>query len=261
MTQLNATSTTIRALARNPNTASLPGGVTLVYGDLAAPDSLDAALDGVDAVFLIWPLHTAAVLPAVLDAIKRHARRVVFLGSGGVADLDFAGQHRLINDTGLEAVFIRPSTFAANALWWARQVRAGDVVRGAYGGLAMPMLHEHDIAAVAVHALLEDGPDNSHAGATYTLIGPEAVTQAEQVRAIGEALGRPVRWQEVSRAEAGQQMLTDGFPHSFVDVLLDTYATMLTQPPQPITHTVQEITGTPARTFAQWALDHARDFR
>jgi uncharacterized protein YbjT (DUF2867 family) len=225
-------------------------------GDLAEPRTLDACLSGVDAVFLMWPLHTADALPAVLEMIKMHTRRVVFLGSGGVRDLTMAGQQELLKQSGLEWTFISPSTFAVNALWWAKQIRAGDVVRGAYGDLAMAMLHEADIAAVAVHALTSAG----HEGMTYHLTGPEVLSQAQQVRIIGEAINRPLRWAELARPQARQQMLTDDFPLSFVDVLLDTYATMLTSEPE-LTATVEEITGSPARTFRQWAADHADEFR
>ncbi|MEV0697459.1 NAD(P)H-binding protein [Saccharopolyspora sp. NPDC050389] len=246
---LRSTGAAVRAVARN--VTGLSADVEPVSADLADPGAFAAALGGIDAVFLIWPLHTAEALPAVLDAVGD--RRLVFLGTGGVRDLDMVRQQQML---GANSVFIRPSTFAANALWWAPQIRAGDVVRGAFGELAVSMLHERDIAAVAVRALLDDSPD-----AAYALTGPEVLSQAEQVRIIGAALGRPIRWQEVSRTEARQQMLADGFPRSFVDVLLATYAAMLTQPPPLVTGTVEAATGVPARTFRQWADDHADDFR
>ncbi|HEY6423296.1 MAG TPA: hypothetical protein VIY28_08660 [Pseudonocardiaceae bacterium] len=42
--------------------------------------------------------------------------------------------------------------------------------------------------------------------------------------------------------------------------LLNAYAGLVAEP-GPITTTVDEITGTPARTFREWAIDHADDFR
>ncbi|MEV0085190.1 NAD(P)H-binding protein [Saccharopolyspora sp. NPDC050642] len=247
----------IRAMVRTPAMADLPDGVEVVRGNLAEPESLHGCLRGVDAVFLMWPLHTGEVLPAVLEVIATQARRVVFLGSGGVGDLTMDQQQQLIEQRGLESTVIRPSTFAVNALWWAKQIRAGDVVRGAYGELPLAMLHEADIAAVAVQALTSDG----HDGATYRLTGPQVLSQAEQVRIIGEAIGRPLRWEELSPQDARQQLVADGFPPSFVDVLLDAYATMITWPVPEITTTIEAVTGTPARTFRQWVIDHATDFQ
>jgi len=242
----------VRALSRTPG--RFPAHVETVSADLSDPATLVPALRGVEAVFLMWPLRTAAALPGVLEVIG--ARRVVFLGSGGVSDLTMDEQQEVFARSGLEWTVIRPSTFAVNALWWARQIRAGDVVRGIHGDLGLAMLHEADIAAVAVRALT----DAACAGEVYDLTGPAVLTQAEQVRIIGEVLGRPLRWEEVSRAEARGQMTADGFPESFVDVLLDAYAAMSAWPAPAITTTVAEVTGLHARGFRCWVGDHGREF-
>jgi uncharacterized protein YbjT (DUF2867 family) len=243
--QLCAAGVPVRAMTRNP-AASFPDGVEVAHGDLRDP--LD--LRGIDAVFLMWPLHTGAALPGVLDAVGD--RHVVYLGSGGVRGLSMAEQAALVSRRPKWTV-IRPSTFAVNALWWARQIRAGDEVRGAHGDLAMAMLHEADIAAVAVRSLLD-----GLAGRTFDITGPAALTQAEQVRVIGEVLGRPLRWVELPRPEARARLLADGLPESFADVLLDVYAVMPRRP--AVTSTVAEVTGRPARTFAEWVADHAAEF-
>jgi uncharacterized protein YbjT (DUF2867 family) len=243
--QLCAAGVPVRALTRD-TTATFPDGVEVAHGDLR--DGLD--LHGVDAVFLVWPLHSGESLLATLDAIG--SRHVVFLGSGGVRDLTMAEQEVMVSRSP-QWTFIRPSTFAVNALWWTRQIGAGDDVRGAHGDLAMAMLHEADIAAVAVRSLLD-----GRVGETFGITGPEALPQAEQVRIIGEVLGRPLRWVEVPRPEAREQLLADGLPESFVDVLLDAYAVMPRRP--AVTNTVAEVTGRPALTFAEWVSDHAAEF-
>jgi uncharacterized protein YbjT (DUF2867 family) len=86
VTQLLRTGAVVRALARDPTSAGLPGGVDVVRGDLSAPGTLDACLNGGDAVFLLWPGLTADLAPAVLDAIRKHTRRLVYLSSLGVRD-------------------------------------------------------------------------------------------------------------------------------------------------------------------------------
>jgi uncharacterized protein YbjT (DUF2867 family) len=249
----------VRALTRNPSTAGLPPGVEIRSGGVM---DIKSALDDVDAVFLMWPLHNAE--PSVVDAIKRHARRVVFLSSGAVHDPDnpigrlHREMERAIEDSGLEWTHLRPSTFAANALWWADQIRAGDEVRGFCGDIAMALLHEADMAAVAVRALTEDG----HQGKAYDLFGPGFHTQAEQVRIIGEVLGRPLRWIEETPAEAGTRLRADpNFPDDFVNPLLDGYTKMRTAPLPTLTNTVKEVTGRPARTFRTWVMDHTADFQ
>jgi uncharacterized protein YbjT (DUF2867 family) len=141
-------------------------------------------------------------------------------------------------------------------LWWADQIRAGNVVRGPYGAVSMALLHEADMAAVAVRALTEDG----HTGHAYSLTGPEALSQVDQVRIIGEVLNRPLRWEELARSAARALLLADAnFPDSFVEPLLDGYAEMLGSSPATTT-TVEEVTGTPAGTFRSWVADHIEDF-
>src|SRR4051794_22224155 len=127
LSQLAATGVSVRALVRNPNNASLPPNVEVVCADLTLAHTLDKALDGVDAVFLLWLAPPAAVTPA-LQRIVKQARRIVFLSSpyktphpffqGGqpnpVAALH-AEIERLIEASGRQWTFLRPGMFAANA--------------------------------------------------------------------------------------------------------------------------------------------------
>ncbi|GAA0842433.1 NmrA family NAD(P)-binding protein [Streptosporangium amethystogenes subsp. fukuiense] len=245
----------VRALARDLEAACLPDGVEVVRGDLADPDTLHAPLDGVEAVFLLWPFATAESMPAVLDVVATHARRVVYLSSAAVRGYEQQIE-QLVERSGLEWTFLRPHAFAANALRWAGQIRAEAVARGPYGTAAMPPLHERDLAAVAVRTLVDDG----HNGAIYELTGPEILTQAEQASIIGEVIGRPVHWEETSPQVARQQMLTQGWPPAAVNGILQAQAEMVTAP-RAATTTVAEVTGAPARTFRTWVTDHAGEFR
>jgi uncharacterized protein YbjT (DUF2867 family) len=252
MAQLLETgSAEVRALTREP--VDLPPTVEGVRGDLSVPDSLHAAFDEVEAVFLVWPFATAEGLETVLKGMAE-ARRVVYLSSAAVRDHERQAEE-LIAGSGVRWTILRPHAFAANALRWAEQIRGGGVVRGPYGQAAMSVVHERDIAAVAVRALTQD----RHAGAVYELTGPHSLTQAEQVRVIGEAIGHPVRWEETSPEDARRQMLARGWPAAAVDGILRAQAEM-TLGPAPVTATVEEVTGTAARTFRSWAAEHAHAF-
>lgn len=256
----------VRALARDPGSARLPGGVDVVQGDLAVPETLDAAMDGVEAVFLIWPFMTSEPAPLVIDTISRHARHVVYLSASTVADgVDPAADsiiafhtdiERLIQRSSLGWTFLRSGGFASNTLEWAGQIRTDGVVRRPYGTAGRSLIHERDIASVAVRALTEDG----HIGAKYVLTGPQSLTQMEQLRTIGEAIGRPLRWEETSRDLAQQAMLGFGWPRPAVEQALDYWAGLVTEP-ETVTPTVEQLTGAPGHTFQEWAADHAADFR
>lgn len=259
VSQLLDTGAAVRALVREPDSANLPDEVEVVRGDLSEPDTLDARLEGVKSVFLLWlftaPKASAKIAPAVVDAISRHARRIVYLSADAAEELDsfWAALERLVEQSGLEGTFLRPTGFAANTLMWAEQIRAGGVVRRPYGAAARSLIHERDIATVAIRALTED----RHDGERYVLTGPQTLTQAEQVRIIGEAIDSPVRWEELPR-EAARQELAEAFGDaSFADVALDAWARFVTQPERVIS-TVEEVTGRSARTFRQWAGSRRR---
>lgn len=262
--ELTRAGAAVRAFSRT--SAGLPESVAAVRGDLTEPAGLDAALTGVESVFLVWPLLTAEAAPPVIEAIGRHARRVVYLSSMSVRDdtteqsdpisAFHAELERLIAASGLEWTFLRAGGFAGNTLEWAADIRRDGVVRRPYGSAARSLIHERDIAAVAARALTEEG----HAGQRYVLTGPETVTQVEQARLIGEAIGRPVRFAEVPAEEARRGMLAQGWPAEVADGMLGAWSVMA-RSPEPVTATVEKLTGVPARTFRQWALDHAADFR
>jgi uncharacterized protein YbjT (DUF2867 family) len=254
----------VRAFVRAARRGRVPEGAEVARGDLSAPETLEGALTGVEAVFLIWPFLTCDGAPAVLAAIARMVRRLVYLSSSGVNDdagrqTDpinqlHADMESLIEASGLEWTILRANTIASNALGWAGQIRRGDVVSGP-DIAPTAVIHERDVAAVAVRVLTGDG----YLGAKLVLTGPQVLSRAGQVQLIGEAIGRPLRFEKVPVSVAREQMLADGRPPALVEALL---ASAETRPASDvITTTVEQITGTAARTFREWAADHADDFR
>jgi uncharacterized protein YbjT (DUF2867 family) len=265
--QLAAAGVSFRAMTRNPAEAGLPRQVEVVAGDLTAPATLDRCLEGIDTVFLVW-VAPAAAAPAAVERIAKVARRVVFLTaplktphpffqqpnpSRAVAE----GVEQLIESSGLEWTFLRAGIFAGNARhFWGPQICAGDLVRWPYLEAPTAPTDERDLAAVGVRALCEDG----HAGAEYVVTGPQSLTQAEQVRTIGSAIGRPLRVEEISPSEAQSELLPVFGSPFVVNMLLNAWAAALGQPAF-VTATFSELTGTPPRTFLDWAIDHGDAFR
>jgi uncharacterized protein YbjT (DUF2867 family) len=266
ISQLIAANVRVRALARNPDSANLPAQVEIVQGDITIPDTLDRSLDDVDVVFMVWTAPGTAFAP-VLERIAKQVSRIVFLSTPYQTAHPLFQQpnphakmhaefDRLIEASGLQWTFLRPGMFAANALlWWAPQLRADDVVRWPYAEAPTAPIHERDIAAVAVRTLCEDG----HGGKDYVLTGPQSLSQFEQVGIIGDVIGRSLRFEEISPEEARKELLTVG-PLPAINMLLNAWAAAIGQPAF-VTSTVADITGTPARTFRDWAIDHSTKFR
>jgi uncharacterized protein YbjT (DUF2867 family) len=256
----------VRALTRNPQTATFPPAVEVVAGDFSRPESLEPALQGVNAVFLVWTLSFDTA-PAVVERIARHTRRLVFLSAPHRTPHPFFQQpnpmatlhvelEQLFVDTGLETTIVRPGVFSSNALnWWAPTIRSGQPIRWPYGGAETAPIDERDVGAVAARVLYADG----HAGGDYVLTGPDALSQADQVRIIGEVIGRDVPFEELSPDEFRQQT-ADTWPRPVVNMLLDAWEATMGHPAY-VTTTVSDILGAPPRTYRQWVTDHAAAFR
>ncbi|WP_336215584.1 NmrA family NAD(P)-binding protein [Nonomuraea sp. LPB2021202275-12-8] len=254
--QLLAAGHRVRALTRDPARADLPAGAEAVAGNLADAASLSAAFAGVSAAHLISfdaadfaPLRNGPDIVAL--AVKSGVRKVTVL-KGDVAKSPL---EEAVEVGGLEWTHLAPVEFMSNALEWAESVRAEGVVREAFPDAKSAMIHEADIAAVAAAALTGD----RHAGREYWLTGPEALTPPEKVRTIAEVLGREVRYVELSRDEIVEEWRRAGYSDADVEFFL----TMRTDPPAAgytVLPTVEEVTGRPARTFAQWVREHAAAF-
>lgn len=254
----------VRALVRRPESAALPAGVDVASGDLAVPASVDAVLDAVETVFLVWTAPPATA-PAVIDRLATSARRVVLLSSphqfphpffrqrNPMADLH-AGIERLIAASGLESTVLRPGMFASNAaMWWAPAIRTDGVVRWPYGAVETAPVDDRDVAAVAARTLQEDG----HAGRDYVLTGPEPLTQAQQVSIIGDVLGRRTTFVELSPEEFRRET-AESWPRPVVDMLLAAWDASAGTPAL-VTSTISDVLGSPPRTFRDWVTDHASE--
>lgn len=258
----------VRAVTRNPQAAGLPAVVEVVAGDPSRPETIAPFLEGVTSLFL----HPRAVGLAASELLKlareRGVKRVVVLSAVNVDD-ELANQpSRFQGDrnkeveeaaigSGLEWVSLRASSFAANSIRaWGAQIRAGDVVRYPYAAFEESPLDERDLAEIGACALLTD----ELVGRRLELTGPQSLTHAEMVAIIGKAIGKPLRYQEIPPEVAKQGMIEYGMPKPFVEALMGRYAREVGQT-APLTSEVEKILGHPARTFGEWAKDHAGAFR
>lgn len=256
----------VRALTRNATDARMPAEVHVVVGDLAEPASLDVALRGIDAVFMVWTAPISAAASAIDRITAAAPSRVVFLGAPHRTPHPFFQQpnpmrvmhvelERLLAASGLTTTILRPGMLASNSIdWWGQQIRQGDIVRWPYAAVETAPIDERDLAGVAAHVLT----DARHDGCDYVLTGPESLSQAAQVDAIGNAIGRALRFEELSPDEF-RRTIASGWPPAIVDMLLDAWGAAVDLPAY-VASTVAELTGAPARTFAQWAADNVGAF-
>ena len=270
--QLVAAGVRVRAMTRWPQRARFAEAVETVAGDLADPATLEPVLAGVDRMYLFPVPGTAREVVSL--ARRAGVERVVVLSSSAVtggADTTFhLPVEQAVEEFSPEWTHVRPGEFMLNKLFlWGPSIRAEGVVYEPFPEVASWPVHERDVADVAVAALLRDG----HHGKAYDLSGPEFITRQEQVDAIATASGREVRLDVVTPEQAREHYRRQGgFAAANADFLLGFtdyqgnkreptsvwYPTVRPAGPRP---TAQRVTGLPSRTFAQWARDHADEWR
>jgi len=227
--------------------------------DLTAPD----ALTGVRKVFLYAdpagaPAFVAAARAAGVEHVVLLSSSTVVMPNAG--ENPIARRHAVVEkalmESGIPWTFVRPGGFAANARnWWARSIRAERVVRTAFPEAGIAPVHERDMAAVSVRALLDPG----HEGASYLLSGPESITQRQMVEQLAAALGEPIRLEKVS-VEEYRAVVADFLPPDFIEFALRFYAHW-EGAPAPVYDGAEKVLGRPPLPFAAWAAEHTADFR
>ncbi len=253
--QLLARGEQVRALSRTPERVDFPEGVEAVRGDLTDPESLVSAFEGVEAVHLITfggeafaPLETGPQILAL--AQKAGVRRITVLHGSRPTPLEDA-----VRSGPLDWTVIMPMEFMANAREWAEPIRDAGTASEPFIGRLSATVHEADIGAVTAEALRAPG----HAGQEYLVTGPESLSVQDKVDAIAAARGSAVRLVELTEEQARKQWQAEGMPADTVDFLVSVYRDTPVEG-RTVTDVVQRVTGRPARTFAQWAREHAAEF-
>lgn len=236
----------VRALTRNPR-ATFPDGVEVAVGDLSVPRTLAPALEGVTGLHLITlgAFHAGPELVELATAAG--VRRVSVLSGWDESSVEKALRASSLGWTQIQCV-----EFMANALDWAPSIREEGVVR-VFGDAPGAVVHEADIAAVAVTALVDGG----HEGRCYELTGPQSLTPFERVRQISAAIGREIRYEALTEAQF--RLAMQGWDADYIEFAVQLRA----DPPEVgsiVQPTVAQVTGRPARTFTQWAAENAAAF-
>ncbi|WP_026932037.1 NAD(P)H-binding protein [Glycomyces tenuis] len=257
----------VRALTRYPASAGFPDGVEVVAGDPSRPEEIAPHLQDVRAVFL----NARAIGDAVGDfaelARRAGVRRLVALAAYNV-EHDLALQpSRYVGDrnreceaaaeeSGLEWVSLRPDVYANMALpLWGAQLARGDEVSWPFPDFTEAAIDPRDVAEVAARALTDD----DLLGTKPVLTGPEAISHTEMVTALAEATGRPLRYRAIGPVEAVAQIAAMGLPPELAASFIARYAAFDGRP-ATVTGEVERLLGRPARSYRDWARDHAAFF-
>jgi len=240
------------------------GRVDIFVGDLAAPESLRAALEGVDKFFLV---NSGPQIP-VRDEVAATAARatgvkhLVKLSSMDVQHgLAIGAWHErgeaAVRASGVPFTFVQPTGFMSNLLAWAPSIKAEGVVRASTGDGRRAFIHSDDIAAVAVMALTSCAYD----GESLPITGPEALSFAEVTARIGAAIGRPLTFQPISDEEAGQRYSRISGSAEETEAHVALWRAIREGRVATVNNNVQRILGRKPIALDQWLMENAGAFR
>lgn len=244
------------------------GGQTTVLGDMADPASLHQAFTGVETLFLLFPYQANAIALArnAVHAAQLAGVKHIVRSSGAGADASspvsiarMQGEiDQLIEQSGIEYTLLRPNGFMQNWVNFAAgQIKAGNYA-APNGDGAISVIDVRDIAEVAAIVLTDPA---AHAGKSYSLTGGEALSTAQQVAMVAAAAGRPVRYDDITEAQAKAAMLGWGMDPQVVEWTLSLSHVYKQGWGAGISPDVQMLTGHAPRRFADFVAENAAAWR
>jgi len=264
--QIAATGAKVRAAFQTvTKAAAAPSGVEIATMDYNKPETLQAALKGIERVFLVAP--PTPNLPALerkaIDEIKQSGvRHVVKLSAMGGRDAIFPRQHAdsedYIKSSGVSYTFLRPNGFMQNFVTYnGATINTQNAFYGSQGDGEVSQIDLRDIAAVAVKTLTEDG----HQGKAYTLTGPEALSNARVAEILSEDTGREIRYVDLPAEQFKQALLGAGLQEWSANALVDLQQFYRRGSASAVTRDVEQLLGRKPISFEQFSRDYAQAFQ
>ena len=252
----------VRALVRDPSRAP-HGGVEIVTGDFDRPDTLDAAMRGIDTVLLVSPAVPAQEIAVIDSAARQGVSHVIKVTSKASADSPVdrrRGQAQIeahLEAVGLAHTLLRANAYMQNLLALAPMIRQTGGFLMSAGDGQVGMIDARDVAATA--AVIAAAP-KEHAGRAYWLTGPGLITYTDIAKELSAARQRPVEYRQVSPAEHRALMIQAGIPEAVATSNAQAFGLIAEGDAAWLSDDVTSITGTSPSSLRTFIADHVQAF-
>jgi len=255
----------VRVLVRDPDKAKAlaDAGAAIAVGDLDVPASLDAAMAGVTTVVLVSPAVPAQEVNVVASAARAGVGHVVKATSKASADSPIARRRWQANieaglaASGLAHTLLRSNAYMQNVLALAPAIAKTSGFGSSAGKGRVGMVAARGVGAVA--AGISASPAR-HAGKTYWLTCPELISNYDVAAVLSKLLGRTITYRELSFDENKDAMIRAGVPEPIAEMNAQAFSMTAEGDAEWVTGDVPSLLGRPARSFEQFAADHAAAF-
>lgn len=251
----------VAGMVRDPTAAAglVAAGVQAVVADYARPDSLDAALAGVDRLLLISSNAVGARVAQhrnVVEAARRAGvTRLAYTSilHADTTPLALAADHReteaVIRASGLPHAMLRNGWYTENVTAATPAILAHGAVVGSAGEGRISFAARADYAEAAAAVLTADEAGTR----VYELAGDAGITKAELAAEIARQTGRPIVYRDLPRGEYETVLIGAGLPEAFARLVADSdvharggalhdagrqLGTLIGRPTTPLAHVV-----------------------
>ncbi|WP_329259943.1 SDR family oxidoreductase [Actinoallomurus sp. NBC_01490] len=256
-----------RALVRDPSRA--PGGeawngVEIAVGDFDRPDTLDAAMRGIDTVLLISPSVPGQEIAVIDSAVRQGVEYVVKITNHKASEdspvdrrRDHARTEAHLKGTGLAYTLLAPNLLMQNLFAVAPMIKQTRGFVMSAGDGRFGMIDSRDVSATAAAVAMAP---SRHAGRVYPLTGPELVTYADVAKELTEALGHEVEYRRISPDEHRSAMIQAGVPEPVATSNAQVFGLIAEGDAAWLTDDVTSVTGDPPRSLRTFIADHVGAF-
>ena len=255
----------VRVLVRDPAKAEglAEAGAEVAVGDLNVPASIDEAMTGIKSVVLVSPAVPAQELSVVRSAAQAGAGHVTKVTSKASADSPIARRRWQteieagLAASGIPHTLLRSNAYMQNVLALVPAIAAASSFGSAAGKGRTGMVDARDVAAVAAEIAASPA---THAGKTYRLTGPELLSNYDVAAVLSELLGRAITYRELTFEDNKDAMIRAGVPEPIAEMNAQAFSLTASGDAEWVTGDIPSVLGRPARSFEQFAADHAAAF-
>ena len=221
--------------------------------DWDKPATWNSAIAGTRVAYVTYqpdlavPGAEATIKEFVHIAAEAGVEHIVLLSGRGEAGAERAEQ--ILMHSGMTWNIVRASWFAQNfsESFMLDGILAGELVLPA-GDTVEPFIDVDDIADVAVAAITE----TRHRNKLFEVSGPRALSFAECIQEISTALGRPVKYTQVSIDAYIKQLQEQGMPEDMQWLLRELFTVVFDGRNSEVAPGVEQALGRQATDFSSY---------
>ncbi|MEZ0113877.1 uncharacterized protein YbjT (DUF2867 family) [Catenulispora sp. EB89] len=256
--QRHPTRALVRDAARAPQ-----ADVEIAVGDFDRPETLDAAMRGIETVILVSPAVPAQEIAVIASAARQGVRHIVKITSKASADSPVErrrGQAQIeayLETSGLSYTLLRANAYMQNLLALAPTIKQTRAFVMSAGDGQVGMIDARDVAATAAKVAVEP---TAHAGRAYWLSGPELLSYHDVAKELSAALGYTVEYRQTTPAEHQTAMVRAGVPETVATSNAQAFGLIAEGDAAWLSDEFAAVTGTAPRSLRTFIADHIAAF-